>query len=67
ALLDVPWPRSKIGCDQELGVELLNVLHRLILTRESPAIQLAALEVVRQILFASQEHVKEKRRSAEGT
>uniref|UniRef100_A0A8D0GE57 Uncharacterized protein n=2 Tax=Sphenodon punctatus TaxID=8508 RepID=A0A8D0GE57_SPHPU len=49
----------------ELGVELLNVLHRLILTRESPAIQLAALEVVRQILFASQEHVKEKRRSAE--
>ncbi|NWT66279.1 HTR5A protein, partial [Prunella himalayana] len=65
ALFDVPWPRSKIGGDQELGVELLNVLHRLILTRESPAIQLAALEVVRLILFAAQEHVKEKRRSAE--
>ncbi|NXN88262.1 HTR5A protein, partial [Bombycilla garrulus] len=65
ALLDVPWPRSKIGGDQELGVELLNVLHRLILTRESPDIQLAALEVVRLILFAAQEHVKEKRRSAE--
>uniref|UniRef100_A0A8C3QL24 HEAT repeat-containing protein 5A n=1 Tax=Cyanoderma ruficeps TaxID=181631 RepID=A0A8C3QL24_9PASS len=45
--------------------ELLNVLHRLILTRESPDIQLAALEVVRLILFAAQEHVKEKRRSAE--
>ncbi|KAJ7406069.1 hypothetical protein WISP_136143 [Willisornis vidua] len=65
ALLDIPWPRSKIGGDQELGVELLNVLHRLILTRESPDIQLAALEVVRLILFAAQEHVKEKRRSAE--
>ncbi|XP_051478321.1 HEAT repeat-containing protein 5A isoform X3 [Apus apus] len=65
ALFDVPWPRSKIGGDQELGVELLNVLHRLILTRESPEIQLAALEVVRLILFAAQEHVKEKRRSAE--
>ncbi|NXY28372.1 HTR5A protein, partial [Pomatorhinus ruficollis] len=65
ALFDVPWPRSKIGGDQELGVELLNVLHRLILTRESPDIQLAALEVVRLILFAAQEHVKEKRRSAE--
>uniref|UniRef100_A0A8D0EMC6 HEAT repeat containing 5A n=1 Tax=Strix occidentalis caurina TaxID=311401 RepID=A0A8D0EMC6_STROC len=64
ALFDVPWPRSKIGGDQ-LGVELLNVLHRLILTRESPDIQLAALEVVRLILFAAQEHVKEKRRSAE--
>lgn len=44
----------------------MNVLHRLILTRESPDIQLAALEVVRLILFAAQEHVKEKRRSAEG-
>ncbi|XP_053922751.1 HEAT repeat-containing protein 5A isoform X1 [Cuculus canorus] len=65
ALFSVPWPRSKIGGDQELGVELLNVLHRLILTRESPDIQLAALEVVRMILFAAQEHVKEKRRSAE--
>ncbi|NXB73606.1 HTR5A protein, partial [Donacobius atricapilla] len=65
ALFDVPWPRSKIGGDQELGVELLNVLHRLILTRESPDIQVAALEVVRLILFAAQEHVKEKRRSAE--
>uniref|UniRef100_A0A8C3QL40 HEAT repeat-containing protein 5A n=1 Tax=Cyanoderma ruficeps TaxID=181631 RepID=A0A8C3QL40_9PASS len=48
-----------------LILELLNVLHRLILTRESPDIQLAALEVVRLILFAAQEHVKEKRRSAE--
>ncbi|XP_025942257.1 HEAT repeat-containing protein 5A isoform X2 [Apteryx rowi] len=67
ALFEVPWPRSKIGGDQELGVELLNVLHRLILTRESPDIQLAALEVVRLILFAAQEHVKEKRRSAEGS
>ncbi|XP_019471251.1 HEAT repeat-containing protein 5A isoform X4 [Meleagris gallopavo] len=65
ALFDVPWPRSKIGGDQELAVELLNVLHRLILTRESPDIQLAALEVVRLVLFAAQEHVKEKRRSAE--
>ncbi|CAH6837479.1 HEAT repeat-containing protein 5A isoform X2 [Phodopus roborovskii] len=65
ALLDVPWPRSKIGSDQDLGIELLNVLHRVILTRESPAIQLASLEVVRQIICAAQEHVKEKRRSAE--
>ncbi|XP_048217876.1 HEAT repeat-containing protein 5A isoform X3 [Perognathus longimembris pacificus] len=65
ALLDVPWPRSKIGSDQNLGIELLNVLHRVILTRESPSIQLASLEVVRQIICAAQEHVKEKRRSAE--
>ncbi|XP_039598006.1 HEAT repeat-containing protein 5A isoform X3 [Polypterus senegalus] len=65
SLLDVPWPRSKIGNDQVLSVELLNVLHRLIVTRESPAIQLAVLELVKRIICAAQEHVKEKRRSAE--
>ncbi|XP_072344417.1 HEAT repeat-containing protein 5A isoform X2 [Scyliorhinus torazame] len=65
SLLDVVWPRYKIGSSQELGVELLNVLHRLILTRESPFIQLAVVEVVEQIIRAAQEHVKEKRRSAE--
>uniref|UniRef100_UPI00398F8C3B HEAT repeat-containing protein 5A isoform X3 n=1 Tax=Pristiophorus japonicus TaxID=55135 RepID=UPI00398F8C3B len=65
SLLDVLWSRCKIGSDQELGVELLNVLHRLILTRESPFIQLAVIDVVEQIIRAAQEHVKEKRRSAE--
>uniref|UniRef100_A0A8C2G6A0 HEAT repeat-containing protein 5A n=1 Tax=Cyprinus carpio TaxID=7962 RepID=A0A8C2G6A0_CYPCA len=65
ALLEVPWPRSKVGNDQTLGVELLSVLHRLIVTRESPNIQLAVLELVRQIVCAAQEHVKEKRHSKE--
>nr|XP_045010033.1 HEAT repeat-containing protein 5A isoform X2 [Jaculus jaculus] len=65
ALLEIPWPRSQIGSDQDLGIELLNVLHRVILTRESPSIQLASLDVVRQVICAAQEHVKEKRRSAE--
>ncbi|XP_059505188.1 HEAT repeat-containing protein 5A isoform X2 [Stegostoma tigrinum] len=65
SLLDVVWPRCKVGSDQELGVELLNVLHRLILTRESPLIQLAVIDVVERIIRAAQEHVKEKRRSAE--
>ncbi|XP_065144355.2 HEAT repeat-containing protein 5A isoform X1 [Paramisgurnus dabryanus] len=65
ALLEVPWPRSKVGNDQALSVELLSVLHRLIVTRESPSIQLAVLELVRQIVCAAQEHVKERRHSAE--
>ncbi|XP_060789898.1 HEAT repeat-containing protein 5A isoform X3 [Neoarius graeffei] len=65
ALLEVPWPRSKVGNDQALSVELLSVLHRLIVTRESPQIQLAVLELVRQVVCATQEHVKEKRHSAE--
>uniref|UniRef100_A0A672QBU6 HEAT repeat-containing protein 5A n=1 Tax=Sinocyclocheilus grahami TaxID=75366 RepID=A0A672QBU6_SINGR len=65
ALLEVPWTRSKVGSDQALRVELLSVLHRLIVTRESPSVQLAVLELVRQIVCAAQEHVKEKRHSAE--
>ncbi|XP_069494576.1 HEAT repeat-containing protein 5A isoform X2 [Ambystoma mexicanum] len=64
-LLDIPWPRSRVGSDQDLAIELLSVLHRLLLTRESPDIQLAALEVAQQVLGAAQEHVKERRRSAE--
>uniref|UniRef100_A0A8C9T700 HEAT repeat-containing protein 5A n=1 Tax=Scleropages formosus TaxID=113540 RepID=A0A8C9T700_SCLFO len=66
SLLDVPWPRSKISNDQALSVELLSVLHRLIVTRESASIQLAVLELVHQVVCAAQEHVKEKRHSAEG-
>uniref|UniRef100_A0A4W4DTG3 HEAT repeat-containing protein 5A n=1 Tax=Electrophorus electricus TaxID=8005 RepID=A0A4W4DTG3_ELEEL len=66
ALLDVPWPRSKVGNDQALSVELLSVLHRLIVTRESPGIQQDVLELVRRVVYAAQEHIKEKRHSAEG-
>ncbi|XP_017331866.1 HEAT repeat-containing protein 5A isoform X5 [Ictalurus punctatus] len=65
ALLEVPWLRSKVGNDQALSVELLSVLHRMIVTRESPKIQLAVLELVQQVVCATQEHVKEKRHSAE--
>lgn len=65
ALLDVPWPRAKIGNDQALSVELLSVLHRLMVTRESQCVQLAVLNLLQQIVSAAQEHVREKRHSAE--
>ncbi|XP_041927422.1 HEAT repeat-containing protein 5A isoform X1 [Alosa sapidissima] len=65
ALLDVPWPRAKVGNDQALSVELLTVLHRLMVTRESVEVQLAVLQLVRQVVCAAQEHVREKRHSAE--
>ncbi|CAI9593308.1 unnamed protein product, partial [Staurois parvus] len=65
ALFGVSWPRAHIGADPELAFELVSVLHRLLLMRESSEVQLLALEVGRQILGASQEHVQERRRSAE--
>ncbi|CAK6980082.1 HEAT repeat-containing protein 5A isoform X4 [Scomber scombrus] len=65
ALLDVSWPRAKIGNDQALSVELLSVLHRLMVTRESASVQIAVLDLLQQIVSAAQEHVREKRHSAE--
>ncbi|KAF3700710.1 HEAT repeat-containing protein 5A [Channa argus] len=65
ALLDVSWPRARIGNDQALSVELLSVLHRLMVTRESASVHLAVLDLLRQIVTAAQEHVREKRHSAE--
>ncbi|KAM3918608.1 HEAT repeat-containing protein 5A isoform 2-T2 [Leptodactylus fuscus] len=65
ALLKGVWPKAHVGADQELAIELISVLHRLLLMRESPEIQLLALEVAKLILNATQEHVQERRRSAE--
>uniref|UniRef100_I3J0L3 HEAT repeat-containing protein 5A n=1 Tax=Oreochromis niloticus TaxID=8128 RepID=I3J0L3_ORENI len=64
-LLDVSWPRAKIGNDQALSVELLSVLHRLMLTRESISVQLAVLDLLQRIVAAAHEHIREKRHSAE--
>ncbi|XP_028994426.1 HEAT repeat-containing protein 5A isoform X2 [Betta splendens] len=64
-LLDVPWSRAKISSDQALSVELLSVLHRLMVTRESASVHLAVLDLLQQIVMAAQEHVRERRHSAE--
>ncbi|XP_069685594.1 HEAT repeat-containing protein 5B isoform X2 [Periplaneta americana] len=54
-LLDSAWPREILMSDMSLGIELCNVLHRLILTRDSPSIQLMVMEVLKQVLKAAQE------------
>ncbi|XP_034418992.1 HEAT repeat-containing protein 5A isoform X2 [Cyclopterus lumpus] len=65
ALLDVAWPRTRIGNDQVLSVELLSVLHRLLVTRESSCVHLAVFDLLRRIITSSQELVRERRYSAE--
>lgn len=73
-LLDSPWPRRQLGEDPVLCRELLNVMHRVILTRETVEAHQHAISVVRQVLRAAQEimdsnrsRVKEKELSAPGT
>ena len=46
---------------QILGVELLSVLHRVLLTRESLDIHFAAIRVVSQIIKAAQESLDGKK------
>ncbi|KAM4693258.1 HEAT repeat-containing protein 5B [Discoglossus pictus] len=60
-LLDSPFARSHIAEDQIIGVELLNVLHRLLLTWDPPSVQLLVTSVVQQIVRAAQDNLQEQR------
>uniref|UniRef100_A0A8C5FLK4 HEAT repeat containing 5B n=1 Tax=Gadus morhua TaxID=8049 RepID=A0A8C5FLK4_GADMO len=64
-LLDSPCAKTHIAEDQLLAVELLNVLHRLLLTRDPPAVQLQVTAVVQETIRAAVEHLQEKRTQQE--
>ncbi|XP_069494148.1 HEAT repeat-containing protein 5B [Ambystoma mexicanum] len=63
-LLDSPCARAHIAEDQLVSVELLNVLHRLLLTWDPPLVQLLVTGVVKQIVQASLDCLKEKQNIA---
>jgi hypothetical protein len=66
-LLDTSWPRSKLGNEQSLAVELLNVMHRMLLTRETANTHLLVMDVVRQVIKTAQEALAtERERQEEG-
>ncbi|TMS04894.1 HEAT repeat-containing protein 5B [Larimichthys crocea] len=62
-LLESPWAKTHIAEDQLLAVELLNVLHRLLLTRDPPAVQLQVTAVVQETIRAAQDHLQRQRTS----
>ncbi|PVD26321.1 hypothetical protein C0Q70_13992 [Pomacea canaliculata] len=53
--LDSSWPRRRLGEDPVLCRELLNVMHRVILTRENAEVHQHAVSVVKQVIRAAQE------------
>ncbi|XP_050406917.2 HEAT repeat-containing protein 5B isoform X1 [Patella vulgata] len=55
ALLDTRWPRQQLAEDPVLCRELLNVMHRVILTRDGVELHTIALDVVKQVVLAAQE------------
>lgn len=48
-----------------LAVELLNVLHRLLLTRDPPAVQLQVTAVVQETIRAAHDHLQ-RQKTAKG-
>uniref|UniRef100_A0A671VGX6 HEAT repeat-containing protein 5B n=1 Tax=Sparus aurata TaxID=8175 RepID=A0A671VGX6_SPAAU len=63
-LLASPCAKIHIAQDQLLAVELLNVLHRLLLTRDPPAVQLQVSAVVQETIRAAQDHLQQQRTSS---
>lgn len=53
-LLDTKYTKELLMSDISLGIELCNVLHRLVLTRDSHTCQLLCLEVLKQVVKAAQ-------------
>ncbi|TSN95643.1 HEAT repeat-containing protein 5A [Bagarius yarrelli] len=62
-LLECPRARKHIAEDQLLAVELLNVLHRLLLTRDPPSVQLQVTAVVQETIRSAHEHLVQLRSS----
>ncbi|XP_019726082.1 HEAT repeat-containing protein 5B [Hippocampus comes] len=59
-LLESPCAKTHIAEDQLLAVELLNVLHRLLLTRDPPAVQLQVTAVVQETIKAAVDHIQQQ-------
>ncbi|XP_027862997.1 HEAT repeat-containing protein 5B isoform X1 [Xiphophorus couchianus] len=60
-LLETPCAKTHMAEDQLLAVELLNVLHRLLLTRDPPAVQLQVTAVVQETIRAAVDHLQQQR------
>lgn len=54
-LFDSAWARQQLFLDRTLAVELCNVLHRMILTRDSLDVQLLSIEILRRVMQAGKE------------
>ncbi|XP_076141616.1 HEAT repeat-containing protein 5B isoform X1 [Alosa pseudoharengus] len=63
-LLDSPSARKHIAQDQLLAVELLNVLHRLLLTCDPPSVQLQVTAVVQETIHSALDHLQLQRSSS---
>ncbi|XP_035216852.1 HEAT repeat-containing protein 5B-like isoform X2 [Stegodyphus dumicola] len=61
-LLNHPLPSKVLGEDSQLSIELANVLHRLLLTRECTESQLAVMEVAQLLVTAHKNFIESERK-----
>lgn len=54
-IFDGEWAREELFKDKSLAIELCNVLHRLILTRDSLEVQLLCLEILKRVIQADRD------------
>ncbi|CAD5225791.1 unnamed protein product [Bursaphelenchus okinawaensis] len=59
-LIDSPWAQLEFMKDVKMSIEVMNVLHRLILTRDSLTVQKHCTDVVEKVVQAAQSALKEK-------
>lgn len=65
-LLDDSWPRQQLGSNHALCIELINILHRLLLTRESKECPQLILDVLKQVILASSENLEREKQLETG-
>lgn len=54
-LFDDAWARDQLFKDRSLAIELCNVLHRIILTRDSLEVQLLCIEILKRVIQSAKE------------
>jgi hypothetical protein len=63
ALLDNGWTRSEVlAKEHQLLVELCNVLHRTVLTRDSPSVHLLVMDVLKMVLATAMERLEARKK-----
>lgn len=60
-VFDSEWAREQLFTEKTLAIELCNVLHRLILTRDSLEVQLLCIEILKRVLQAYKEELDRER------
>ncbi|XP_014227190.1 HEAT repeat-containing protein 5B isoform X3 [Trichogramma pretiosum] len=62
-LLDSAWARKVLMSNKSLPIELCNVLHRLLLTKEVYSVQIMVMEILKQVVKANQEDLSKKKKA----